>query len=195
MYKEIETLVEVLGDAEELERYLRTHFTFDEEVNFIDTYYYDPLRPELQDNERAGAKGSLRIRNRNGQKVLITHKIDQYDEQGLWLYSDEIEFEIGDELKAQELFKALGLKKHTSLYINTLFFIASDFEIALQRVKDLGIYLEVEYKKSDGISSDGDIRNVKKEIQKFIDLLPIKTSPEINAGKLKLALDKAKKKL
>ena len=53
------------------------------------------------------------------------------------------------------------------------------YEIALEDVKDLGIFLEVEYCTDD----DVDVSKIKEEIQEFIDKLEINVSEELNMGK------------
>jgi adenylate cyclase class IV len=58
--------------------------------------------------------------------------------------------------------------------------------IEFESVKDLGLFLEVEFCTDD----DVDVATVKKEIQQFIDSLGLAVSKELNAGKPELMLRK-----
>ena len=60
------------------------------------------------------------------------------------------------------------------------------YEIALENVKDLGLFFEVEFCTND----DVDIKEVKKEIQSFIDELNINVSEELNMGKPEMYMRK-----
>lgn len=188
MYKEIETLVEVKSDPKDLEDFLRREFKFDESVTFKDTYFFDPLRPDFQE-QRGNASGSLRIRNRNGE-TRITVKKDVYSDDGAWLYSDETETTVEDGDKMLKIFEALGLKKYTTLNIVSDFFKKDHFEVALQNVENLGTFIEVEYKGNTDKLSEIEVNNIKKEIEKLLATFPADLTPEIDAGKLKLALIK-----
>ena len=53
------------------------------------------------------------------------------------------------------------------------------YEIAIEEVKDLGLFIEVEYCTSD----DVDVEKEKNEIQDFINSLNIKVSEELQMGK------------
>ena len=56
----------------------------------IDTYYYDPLRVNLKPNSNNQINECLRLRTKDNVNS-ITYKVDKFDEDGKWLYSDEYE--------------------------------------------------------------------------------------------------------
>ena len=86
----------------------------------------------------------------------------------------------------KEIFYKLGLVKFIEIDNEKETFIANDYEIVIENVKDLGIFMEVEYCTSDNI----DVIKVKKEIQKFIDDLGLNVSSELNMGKPEMYMKK-----
>ena len=86
----------------------------------------------------------------------------------------------------KEIFKRLGLKKFIEIDNEKEIYKTNKYEIAVENVKGLGIFMEVEYCTND----DVDVNEVKKEINKFIDDLNIKVSQELNMGKPEMYLRK-----
>ena len=64
--------------------------------------------------------------------------------------------------------------------------VAVDYEIVLEEVEDLGYFMEVEYCTNE----DVDVKNVKKQIQSFINSLDIKVSEELTMGKPEMIIKK-----
>ena len=92
--KEIEILVEVLDDVENVLKAL-DKFQYEGDKETIDVYYYDPLRDTLKPNSAGEINECLRVRTKN-DLAYITYKVDKFDDNGKWLYSDEYETTIGD---------------------------------------------------------------------------------------------------
>jgi adenylate cyclase class 2 len=186
--KEVEILVEVLDDKETALRVLEK-FDFKGSKEVLDIYYYDPLRENLQLNEGCYPQEWFRLRKKDN-KYLIAYKKDVFQES-CWLYSEEDETEIGNFEVAKEIIKNLGFKeliridniKHT--FENNL------YEIVLEEVKGLGLFLEVERLN---VADDEEIKGIRKEIQKFLDSLGINLSNEVNAGKPELMIKKLNEK-
>ena len=65
-------------------------------------------------------------------------------------------------------------------------YIYDKYEIVLEMVKDLGVFMEVEHCTTD----DVDIKSIKNNIQKFIDNLNISVSNELNYGKPEMFIKK-----
>lgn len=61
----------------------------------IDSYYYDPLRKNLQLDGNMQLNECFRLRTR-GNKNYITYKVDNFDENKIWIYSDEYETEVSN---------------------------------------------------------------------------------------------------
>ena len=181
--KEIEILVEVYDDIETAKNTLK-RFEYLGLKHTIDEYYYDPKREDLKPDNNNQLSHCLRLRSKNNE-YSITYKDDVF-EKGIWLYSNEYETEIKSLDILKEIFKRLGLKKFIEIDNKKEIYKTDKYEISLENVKDLGIFMEVEYCTNAEI----DIKKVKKEIQEFIDNLNIKVSKELNIGKPEMYLRK-----
>ena len=189
MYKEIETLVEVLGNKNELDKFLRKTTAYEETASFVDTYYFDPTRPELTPDREGNLKRSFRIRSKGENAFRITYKIDQFALDGGWLYSDELETNVGDASVMSGILEQLGLKELATIRSSKHFFKTDQFSITLEEVESLGVFVEVESRESAKVKTEGDIKTIKQRIHAFITSLPVKMSDEIEAGKLGLFLE------
>lgn len=120
----------------------------------------------------------LRIRTKNDEH-FITYKVDKFDEGGKWLYSDEYESKFDDIFMLNNIVNKLGFKELLTINNSKRTYETDKYEIVLETVKDLGYFLEVEYCTSEDI----DVKEVRKEIQYFIDSLNLNVSEELNMGK------------
>lgn len=181
--KEIEILVEVYDDLDKIKDILKK---FEHKGNkiTIDEYYYDPMRDDLKPDKNNQLSHCLRLRKKNDE-CSITYKDDVFD-NGKWLYSNEYESKVESIEMIREIFNRLGLIKFIEINNEKDIYIYEDYEIALENVKDLGIFLEVEYCTNEEV----DVVEVKKNIQAFIDGLGIKVSSELNMGKPEMYMKK-----
>ena len=174
--KEIEILVEVYDDIDTVKEKLK-QFEYVGLKHTIDEYYYDPKRDTLKPDKDNQLSHCLRLRSKNND-YYITYKDDVF-ENGIWQYSNEYETKVESMDMLKEIFDRLELKKFIEIDNKKEIYKTEKYEIALEDVKDLGLFLEVEYCTND----DVDIKEVKKEIQSFIDDLEINVSKELNIGK------------
>ena len=174
--KEIEILVEVYDDIDTVKKKLK-QFEYVGLKHTIDEYYYDPKRDTLKPDKDNQLSHCLRLRSKNND-YYITYKDDVF-ENGIWQYSNEYETKVESMDMLKEIFDRLELKKFIEIDNKKEIYKTEKYEIALEDVKDLGLFLEVEYCTND----DVDIKEVKKEIQSFIDDLEINVSKELNMGK------------
>ena len=181
--KEIEILVEVYDDINNVKEKL-TKFEYIGLKHTIDEYYYDPKRDELKPDNNNQLNHCLRLRTKDNE-YCITYKDDVFDND-IWLYSNEYETKIENIDITREIFNKLGLKKFIEIDNKKETYKYNDYEIVIEDVKDLGLFMEVEYCTND----DVDINNTKKEIQEFIDSLNINVSKELNMGKPEMYLRK-----
>ena len=181
--KEIEILVEVYDNAKVIKQALK-NFEYKGLKKTIDEYYYDPKSDILKPDKHNQLNHCLRLRSKNNE-FFVTYKDDVF-EKGKWLYSNEYETEIQSIDIMKEIFNKLGLVKFIEIDNEKETFIANDYEIVIENVKDLGIFMEVEYCTND----DVDVIKVKKEIQKFIDDLGLNVSSELNMGKPEMYMRK-----
>lgn len=187
--KEIEILVEVYSPPEEVIKVLEK-FEFLGTNKTVDTYFYDPLRDNLKPNKKLQIDECFRVRTKNDINTL-TYKVDNFDQNGKWLYSDEYETKFEDIYMLNEIIKKLGLKKLITIYNSKRTYKYNDYEIVFETVKDLGYFIEVEYCTNEDIN----VVEVKKEIQSFIDNLGLKVSNELNIGKPEMMLKKINGKI
>ena len=181
--KEIEILVELYDSIDDAKKILE-NFEYVGLKHTIDEYYYDPKRDDLKPDKDNQISHCLRLRSKNNE-YYITYKDDVFD-NGKWLYSNEYETKIDSIDMIKEIFNRLGLKKFIEIDNKKEIYKTDKYEIALENVKDLGVFMEVEYCTND----DVDIISVKKEIQDFIDSLNINVSEELNIGKPEMYLHK-----
>ena len=127
----------------------------------IDTYYQPTYRKFLNDGE---INEWLRIGER-GNKTILNYK-NWHDN----MYCDEYEVEIDSGKNLDKIFKVLGLEeiaivnkqRKTYMYLNK-------YEIALDFVKDLGYFIEIE------------VKNYTKEpIDEYSDLISLARSLNLN---------------
>jgi len=188
MKKEVEILVEVFDNKKNVLKKL-TGFRFLGNKKTLDIYLFDPKRTGLRPDKNGQLKNCLRIRNKDG-KASLAYKIDHFNKKGIWLYSDEYETEIFDFKNTLEIFKKLGYKELIRIENIKSTFITSKYEIVLEDVKNLGLFMEVE---KHNVSSKDNIVKVKKEIWNWMQKLGINLGLELAMGKPELMLRKMKK--
>lgn len=181
--KEIEVLVEVYDSIENVKKKLEK-FDYKGLKNTIDEYYYDPKRDTLKPDKDNQLSHCLRVRTKSNE-YFITYKDDVFD-NGKWLYSNEYETKIESITMIKEIFNKLGLIKFIEIDNKKETYTYKDYEIVIEDVKDLGIFMEVEYCTNEEV----DVKNIKKEIQKFINELGLNVSEELNMGKPEMYMKK-----
>lgn len=181
--KEIEILVEVFEDIDTVKEKLKD-FRYVGLKRVIDEYFYDPKRDALKPNSKGDLNHCLRLRTREDE-FYITYKDDIF-ENDKWLYSNEYETKVQDINILREIFNKLGLVKFIEIDNKKETYSYMNYEIVIENVKDLGIFMEVEYCTNE----DVDVKKVKNDIQAFIDGLGIKVSDELNIGKPELYMKK-----
>ena len=175
--KEIEILVQLFDDITKCKKELKDKYEYEGTKLTIDEYYYDPLRNNLKPNKENQIDECLRLRIKDN-KHYITYKVDRFEGKK-WLYSDEYETEVKDINQLHKIFELLGLKKLLTINNNKSIYKTDKYEIAIEEVKDLGNFMEVEYCTNENV----DVKEIKEEIQRFIDELGFKVSKELNIGK------------
>lgn len=181
--KEIEILVEVYDDIKKIKEIFKK-FQYVGLKKTVDEYYYDPLRDTLKPDKTGGLNHCLRFRTKNDE-YSITYKDDVFD-NGKWLYSDEYETKVESITMVKNIFDRLGLIKFMEIDNDKETYIFEDYEIVIENVKDLGLFMEVEYCTNE----DVDVKEIKNKIQDFINSLGINVSEELNMGKPEMYMKK-----
>lgn len=179
--KEIEVLVKINDNIENVSKKFEQFEYINTEL-VIDEYYYDPRRPNLKPDYNNQLSECLRLRKKGNEKV-ITYKDDVF-ENGKWLYSNEYETEIKSMAILKKILNKLGFKKLLVIKNRKKMYRYGKYEIVLEDVEKLGYFMEVEY----CTNKDVNVKQVKKEIQKFIDSLELNVSEELNMGKPEMML-------
>lgn len=185
--KEIEILIEVKSNRETALKALEK-FSSVGMKRTLDIYFQDPLRKDLQANEDDKLYRSFRLRQKDS-KNWITYKIDHFDKE-TWSYSDEFETEVENFENILHIIKKLGLEELVRIDNKKYTYINSDYEIVLEDVENLGLFIEVEKLIEVPVEKVGE---VKEEIRSFLKTLDIEFGQEQNAGKPELMLRKNKK--
>lgn len=186
---ELEVLVEVFSTCEEAEKSL-ANCCFEKKEHIKDVYFYDPIRPNLKPDKSGKTYESFRIRKKNNE-IKITYKKDVYD-NGIWQFSDEHEARVYNEVEVKRIIKLLGLKRLVEIDNYREYYSFDNYKIVLERVKNLGVFLEVEYMAP---INEEDVATKRKEIQEFIKKLGLNTSEELNCGKPELYMKRNNIKL
>lgn len=140
---DVETEIKIKLTEEEyqrLESYMQVHASFLKETKQVDTYYeptyrkftnHDPITEWLRIGER-------------GNKKILNYK-NWYD-----IHCDEYEVEIDDSKNLAKIFHILGLTEIAVVdKLRKTYLYQNKYEVALDIVKDLGYFMEIEVKKYD----------------------------------------------
>ena len=183
--KEVEISVEV---AESKASALKKLSKFKSEgvKNIHDIYFCDPDKEDVDISRESILDNSFRLRKK-GDKSFLTYKIKRFDDKGRWIYSDEYETEVLDYENAKKIIERLGFKPLVEIKNERHIFLKNNYEIVLEDVKDLGLFMEVE---ALNLKENADVSRINKEILSFINSLGIKLGKELNFGKPELMLKK-----
>ena len=173
--KEIEVEVTFSNKKEEVIKKL-SKFEYVGEKEIYDIYYYDPKRDNLKPEDDLRLKETFRVRKTN-TSCYVTYK-KQHFKGKLWIYSDEYETKIEDYDTIINIISLLGLEPLITVHNKRKIYKYKEYEIELEDVEGLGIFIEVER-----ISNDKDEMKVKEEIRDFIRSLKLKDVKELNIGK------------
>ena len=186
--KEVEILVMILTeDFNKVREQLSKVSSYIDSKSVKDTYFYDPLRKNLQPDENLAIYECFRVREKENTNYL-TYKVDNFDENGKWLYSDEHETIIDNAKIVFDIITKLGLKELVVVDMIKEKYENDEYIITIEYVKNLGVFLEVENKLQ--LENEEEIVKKKGEIQSFIDSLGFETSEDVGIGKPELLLKK-----
>lgn len=107
----------------------------------IDTYFYPPHKEFLVSNN---GRENLRVRN-TFKKNELTYKKVIY-KKGKYSHSIEKNVNVSDTKKTIEILKSLGFRVHLIVNKERETFENQNFYITIDNVKNIGIFVEVEWK-------------------------------------------------
>ncbi len=156
---DIETEIKIKLSEDEyknLELLMEQNAEFMRENHHVDTYYQPKHRKFVKEGT---INEWLRIGER-GNKNIINYK-NWYDN-----YCDEFEVEIDDVNNLNKIFDKIGLEKIATVdKVRKTYFYLDKYEVALDTVKDLGYFVEIEvkkYEKSADLEYDELLRVAKR---------------------------------
>jgi len=165
---EIEIQVNI-ENSKPLVEFLEKSAEFKKESRQIDEYFspahrnFTSVRP---------VREWLRLRDSSG-KYSINYKNFHYDENGKSLYCDEYESQIGDLNNLKKILGSLNFKSLVRVDKERKIWEYKDYEIALDSIKGLGNFVEIEYMGKEEADP-------KKITQEMVDFLK-----NIGCGKIK----------
>jgi|Deesub1362B_J571_1020462.scaffolds.fasta_scaffold05537_1 adenylate cyclase class 2 len=119
----------------------------------------------------------LSIRRR-GNKVFLNYKHYYPENVEIATHCDEFETEIKDPEQLEKIFSVLDFKKLVTVEKEREIYIYNDeFEIALDRVKDLGFFIEIE-----AIKDFGSIEKTREKLFEIANFLGIDISKTDKRG-------------
>ncbi len=131
-----------------LNSYFKENAVFQSETTQTDTYYQPKHRHFLKEDD-SNVTEWLRIGIR-GNKKILNYK-NWYDNK----YCDEYEVEIDDEENLDRIFKIIGLEQIAVVKkTRKTYFYQDKYEMALDRVDELGYFIEIEVKKYSNSALD-----------------------------------------
>ncbi len=166
---EIEIQVNI-ENSKLLIEFLEKNADFQSENHQIDQYFSPAHRNFL---EPRPMHEWLRLRDSNG-KYSINYKNWHFDDTGRSYYGDEHESKIEDLKQVKEILEALDFKMCVEVDKLRKIWICKDYEVAVDSVRELGDFVEIEYKGND---KNADPKKITEEMINFLK--------EIGVGEIK----------
>ncbi len=155
---------------EEIRRFLKKNARFVSSSQEIDSYFNSPHRDFLTLKHPLEY---LRVRKR-GTSGSFNYKYHHYSREGERLYADEYETKIENPYQLIKILRALNFKKFITVNKRRETYVyKGSFEFALDNVKNLGYFVEIEAKK--------DIRGCKKTL---VELKSLARNLKLNLTKI-----------
>ena len=156
---EIEIQVQV-DSIEPLLDFLKANAKFQEKRFQIDEYFTPVHRNFL--GVRPAVEW-LRLRDSNGV-FSITYKNWHVDEEGKTQYADEYETKVDNLGQLRKIFTVINIKPLITVNKERDIWMYKDYEVAIDKIKDLGDFVEIEYK---GNNHELTPKDVTTEMVKF----------------------------
>ena len=166
---EIEIQVKI-ENSKPLIGFLEKNADFRSEKHQIDEYFSPAHRNFI---ETRPVKEWLRLRDSGGQ-YLISYKNWHYDESGKGHYCDEHETKTEDLAQIKKILEVLNFKSIVKVDKLRKTWIYKNYEIAMDSVKELGDFIEIEY---IGKEEKVDPKKITEEMVNFLK--------DVGCGKIK----------
>lgn len=140
---EIEVRLQI-GNTKNLITFLKKKATFQSQNRQVDQYFIPAHRNFLKETP---VKEWLRIRDED-EIYTLNYKNWHFEKDGRSYFNDEFETKIDNIKTLRKILKALNFKLVVKVDKTRVTYRYQDWEIALDSVKNLGHFVEIEYKQS-----------------------------------------------
>jgi|SRR3989344_858070 len=169
---EIKTRV-MKSDFVRVEKYIKNKFEFVKSSHQVDTYYSPAKKLFLKPKY---PYEWLSIRKRD-DKIVLNYKHWYPEGHKVTTHCDEYESKFENSEQLEIILKVLNFEKLVTVEKTRNVYKNGDFEIALDNVKGLGYFIEIE-----SINNIGGVKRAHKNILNFAKLLNIDTSVFVPGG-------------
>lgn len=128
--------------------------------------------------KKLGYSFLMRVRN-EGDKKFLTYKGAKSKKDGVW---EEYEFNIDNEIMAEDMLKAMGLEKIIKVNKKRIEYKLDGLTICLDTIKDLGYFVEIESQDDNDIDKD--------KLKKIMNKLNIEENQIMHKGYVTMLLIK-----
>jgi len=154
--KEVELLFKINDKKAKALRKKLKKFSI-EKTREIDTYFYPPHKDFLFTED---GRENLRVRKSNSKKELTYKKVIY--KGGNYSHSIETNVKVSDAKKTIEILKSAGFRIHLVIDKKREMFENKTFKITIDKVKNLGVFVEIEWK--------GDAKRKKNTIKECLKI-------------------------
>ena len=184
--QEVEILVKLDKDLDFCVNQISKKIELNNKLRVIDTYFDHIWISKLNPGNNFRLTNCIRVREK-WESSTVTYKQDYFDKDDVWTYSDEYETGIESADSMKEIFKQLWFTELVVVDNTKYYFYDNDYELVIEDVIWLWIFLEVEYKSN---IKEWEEINIKNEIKNYINSLWFDEYEEMNAWKPELILKK-----
>jgi predicted adenylyl cyclase CyaB len=184
--KETELTVQVFETEEDIDKKLRkVGYEISEEYTLDDIYMSNAynLLDKLSNYEIL--QRSFLIRNMNNEKKDLVFKKKDFGEKGEVLSEEKFKINIDDIKNAEKFFECIGYKRIFEINNYTKLYKKGDIELNVQKIKNLGIFIEIEEKVKEE-----KIFETREKMRRILKDLPIEIGDDFDVKKAHLMLNK-----
>lgn len=191
MNQEIEIKIQISSEQLELLRdWLKGNAEFIKSIHHEEFYLNNPVSSFMFQNEILDniwdADDYLRIRKtEKGSSMCLKKWHKDLEKPGYHTHCDEYEFDISDSEKSLAMMENLGFTERTEVIKDRELFETEDFEIVIDNVKNLGIFVEIECRRNYDKPKEG-----KEDIYKFLKNIGISKFKEQARGYVSMLWNK-----
>lgn len=181
--KEIEIKARLREREKIMEKLGKLGCVFEALITQADTVYAEKI--DNLEIFRAN-KVFLRLRVKNGEKVIFTLKYKDRQATNNLLDSVEHEVEVSSRDEMEKAILLMGFKEMVKISKTRIITHYNGYEICIDEVADLGTFIEMEKLTEDDVAAEG----VQEEMFKFFETIGISRADRIMYGYDLLLLEK-----